>query len=303
MIKTELMEKLACREANLNKELEAEGLTVEYMQKPVNVGEIKEGYMISRPTDIVNPILYYDKSWDEKGDKELAEELKEFYNNQEFPPTAQLIDFVSNLSSDELFRMVMPRIYGKEALEMYQEHNIVSMIRQNFCIIFYLSYTGRYGLIITNEFLDQFSVTEEMLYDHALRNVEQTAEIGRLQDMLFHLCGKEVPADSEMDPMKRSMLVLTNQNNYYGASVILSDKIRKKVYNMYENTPYYIIPSSVHEVITVPDSQLSTEELEEMVYSVNKTVLNPEDILSYQIYYYDGNLFRIATANKEAYGG
>ena len=51
---------------------------------------------------------------------------------------------------------------------------------------------------------------------------------------------------------------------------------------------FYVIPSSVHEVIIIPDSAVdSYHALEEIIGQVNGTVLNPEDYLSDNAYHYD----------------
>ena len=50
---------------------------------------------------------------------------------------------------------------------------------------------------------------------------------------------------------------------------------------------YYILPSSVHEVILVPDAPGITEkELCDMVKQANRTVVDEKDILSDNVYHY-----------------
>ena len=51
---------------------------------------------------------------------------------------------------------------------------------------------------------------------------------------------------------------------------------------------FFVLPSSIHECILVPDlGQYSREELAKMVKEVNQTQVEEEEILSYQVYYYD----------------
>jgi hypothetical protein len=64
---------------------------------------------------------------------------------------------------------------------------------------------------------------------------------------------------------------------------------------------YYILPSSVHETILIPDNEdYLLSELEEMVWEINRTELMAEDWLSDSVYYYDRtrNIFARAASVK-----
>ena len=52
---------------------------------------------------------------------------------------------------------------------------------------------------------------------------------------------------------------------------------------------YYIVPSSVHEVIILPESMApGKREMEEVVAEMNETQVEAEEILSDKVYYYNG---------------
>ena len=54
-----------------------------------------------------------------------------------------------------------------------------------------------------------------------------------------------------------------------------------------EGHDLYILPSSVHEVILLPDIGIpSATELRNMVREVNDTQVAPEEVLSYSLYRY-----------------
>ena len=54
------------------------------------------------------------------------------------------------------------------------------------------------------------------------------------------------------------------------------------------NGDYFILPSSVHEILVVPDDgNISFRELTDMVKEVNRTQVAPEDRLTDQVYHYD----------------
>ena len=54
------------------------------------------------------------------------------------------------------------------------------------------------------------------------------------------------------------------------------------------NSSYYIIPSSVHELILLPRFGMeSAQDIRDMIQTVNDTELSNEEILSYSLYHYD----------------
>ena len=51
---------------------------------------------------------------------------------------------------------------------------------------------------------------------------------------------------------------------------------------------FYVLPSSVHEVLIVPDNgTMELRDLSAMVYEVNRTEVAPQDRLSDNVQYYD----------------
>ena len=90
-----------------------------------------------------------------------------------------------------------------------------------------------------------------------------------------------------------SLFVLTNRDGVDGATCIvykgLLERIRRRL-----GRGFYIIPSSVHEVIILPEIEgYSRDTLESMVKEVNSTVLSEMDILSENVYYYPDDSFAV----------
>ena len=66
---------------------------------------------------------------------------------------------------------------------------------------------------------------------------------------------------------------------------------------------YYVLPSSVHEVMIVPDDGgFDSGELEEMVREINATQVAPEEVLSDHIYYYNCGEGRLLVNGAEGTG-
>ena len=49
----------------------------------------------------------------------------------------------------------------------------------------------------------------------------------------------------------------------------------------------YVLPSSIHEFLAVPESVCDPADLSEMVCSINRDTVNQEDRLSNQVFFYD----------------
>jgi hypothetical protein len=82
------------------------------------------------------------------------------------------------------------------------------------------------------------------------------------------------------------MYVLTNASGSLGAAALFYPDVKEKAAELLGGD-YYILPSSVHEVILVPDSaDIKAADLCDMVKQANRTVVDEKDILSDNVYHY-----------------
>ena len=89
------------------------------------------------------------------------------------------------------------------------------------------------------------------------------------------------------DPADEQMFVATVPDKIHGAGVLayqdFMDQAAERV-----GGSFYILPSSLHEVLLVPDNgQMNLQDLEAMVREVNATQVAPEDKLTDNVYHYD----------------
>ena len=100
--------------------------------------------------------------------------------------------------------------------------------------------------------------------------------------------GMEEPEDTGVP-----MYVLTNVQKSLGAACILYRDMLKTCADRFGEA-FYVLPSSVHEVILVPASAVENQkELIAMVRDINQTQVRDTEILSDNIYLYSpvsGNL-------------
>ncbi len=95
-----------------------------------------------------------------------------------------------------------------------------------------------------------------------------------------------------------SMYVLTNAEKMNGANSILDPKTMEDISEKVGGD-FYILPSSLHEVIILPDSpDMDKDVLEQMVRDINAGEVAPEDRLSDHVYMYDSVEKEIVLADK-----
>ena len=129
---------------------------------------------------------------------------------------------------------------------------------------------------VTRQLTDIWGVTPEEVLEVAKANVADDVDIMSMAKLISELT--DTPLPEGVIPTK----VITNADKFYGAISIIYSK--EKLSKMFPNG-YIVLPSSVHEVIVIPDiGEDDNEKFVEMVRDVNATVVEPQDVLSDRIY-------------------
>ena len=83
------------------------------------------------------------------------------------------------------------------------------------------------------------------------------------------------------------MHIFTNIDKSFGASVILYDGVVRNFADA-ENCNVFILPSSVHEVMLVPDDgTFDLDFLKELLENANDSSVGQIDLLAFNVYYYE----------------
>ncbi len=153
---------------------------------------------------------------------------------------------------------------------------------------------GNASILIHNSHMDLWNSTTPELLEIAKINTPRLLkpQIRHLQDVIEDIAMEEQLVCPDGPGMVREggaaipMYLVSNQINYFGAGCILYDHLLSGFAEKMQSD-FYILPSSVHEVILVPaDNDADMEEMSEMVQDVNETSLLPQEILSDRAYYY-----------------
>ena len=151
---------------------------------------------------------------------------------------------------------------------------------------------GRMMAAVTKPMAKEMEYDIDKLLETAFRNTAEYYEpvfIG-MESMLFSEDRPEI-----VNPMKDgfeinpnlNMYVLTNTMQRNGASVLFYPDVQKRIGEVL-GKDYYVLPSSLHEVIIVPEGTGPTlKELQTMVKEANRTVVEPQEVLSDKVLFFD----------------
>lgn len=104
--------------------------------------------------------------------------------------------------------------------------------------------------------------------------------------------GEPIQMSDDMFPV----FVLSNDRAMQGASLITLPDLLDQIGDIVQDD-FYILPSSLHEVIIVPqNTQMTLDGLSEMVHSINESQVAAEDLLSDKVQHYDTKLHLLENA-------
>lgn len=150
---------------------------------------------------------------------------------------------------------------------------------------------------IRNQYLSIWNIDEKALFQQVRANT-QPINTPVLQTMfgtwksLFDedACVKNLLDENTTEfglSSHETAYVLTNMENQYGASMITQPEVLNKLNQLFPEG-FYVLPSSVHEVLIVPDNgEVEPRRLGEMVREVNRAEVKREEVLSDRVYRYD----------------
>lgn len=149
--------------------------------------------------------------------------------------------------------------------------------------VFFVEAMENGTVTITDRVLSEWGKTVDEVKTIAIENTRRLYPV-KAQNMLDVL--SEMGYDGDDVPDDIPMLVYSNAKKTFGANALLISNFGSK--------PRYILPSSIHEVLSIEADGADPDNLRAMVREVNDTQVIPEERLSYSVYYWDGNCLSIA---------
>jgi hypothetical protein len=234
--------------------------------------------------------------------KELADQLCKVYRNH----TVQTIDEDFSFTYEAVKPYIIYRLVSynrnKKLLDKIPHIKYLDMAITFHCLV-REDNDGIGSIRITNEHMKQWETSVQEIYNLSIDNTKNLFPpvIRSMDEVILgmlkeeYMTGKEDELsdqilnqiiDSKSNSQGHKMFILSNQKGINGASCLLYDNTLKSFSNQI-NSDFYILPSSIHEVILVPfNKTFSKEALEEMVKEVNMTQVACDEILSDRVYFY-----------------
>lgn len=212
-------------------------------------------------------------------------------------------------SYEDLKDKLQIRIYDPDFSRNLLEGKVVTYIG-DFALIYmatlYESEKGLGNLMFTPELMDALGIDIQTLHrDAMISDLNYEPVLFTTEDLIgtlfrnkplfsINLFNREFRMRGDRLPM----LTLTKGNQMNGASMILHKSIRKKIGDIVGGN-FYVLPSSIHEVMIIPEEGFEAGELSELVSTCNSklyTEANSKDILSDKVRWcsMDGKILRRA---------
>ena len=184
-----------------------------------------------------------------------------------------------------------------------------------FCCLLRMDGQGLGTVRITDEHMEAWGINEAELLRQAKENSprllpytfenifkvlaklmlkEMDDEKGNIDQELFKSIIDNLQEEEE-NRYANAMYVLTTDCGINGASCAFYDGVLETIYDDF-GCGFYILPSSVNELILIPDTCAGLgekEHLAELVCGVNSSEVPKQEVLSDRVYHYPEDKFRI----------
>lgn len=284
-----------------------------------NNGVLLQGVCPLKQGKNIAPTIYLNSFYErhQKGES-FGVLIKEMVHTIEKSQVTNNFDMSFFLNYDNIKKKLVLRLIHRENNKELLS-KVPYMEFQDLAIVcHYLIITEEIGMgaiLIQKEHLKLWNIKEEILFQDAFKNgpklepysILEMSEI--IKSILYdsfqeqieeiceeYACDKEILIKSTMEDMSEkleekqiSMYVLTNEKRCYGAACLVYQDMLDIIGDKLQDD-YYIIPSSVHEIIFVAKGEcVDSLSLNQMIEEVNQTQVEKEERLSDHTYLYQRN--------------
>ena len=265
-----------------------------------------DGLIVSYQDINIAPVIYLNNYYESNLTKNqvleitrhIAHLIEENMPNQSFE-TGWLSDF------EKVKNLIVPKVVCVDGNEKMLE-NLIYTPAADLAVI-YSVYLDKYSnatdcatIPISHAMAEKWGVRADVLAHLVKNNLENVSPEG------FHPCLRDmadvIPVNMKNafgDMERDKMYIISNRRGINGAAVFMDDQFMDHV-KAQLGEDFYLLPSSIHEMICVRNTgDLQVEELENMVTDVNQCEIAPKDKLSDHVYKYDCDRHEIYRADQE----
>lgn len=265
-----------------------DGYEIRVIHVTKNNGVELTGVAIIRQEDSVFPTIYLEGLYEEYVDGEeidsLAGRIINCHEEQSMALNLDM-DFFHDYNSvkDRIFYKLVSFAENKKFLE-----DAPHIRWHDLAIVFYYALEDEVmegaSITINRQHMMMWKQNAESLYRMAGRNTKRDMPelLVSIRELVEDVTGITVQGEDDLP-----MYVLTNKEKRFGASAMLYSKQMEKLAESF-GCDLLILPSSVHEVLLLPDDHCQEYTFyRQMVSEVNRTQVEPEEVLSFGLYRYN----------------
>lgn len=280
--------------------LRIDGCTVEAQEVIKNNGVRLHGIRIMEQDVNISPCIYLDTMFqDYQNGRDFSEIVSVVVEN--YQQNRQVSDFDTTFITD--YEKVKERIRFK-VVNTDLNKELLSEVPHfpfyDLSVVFYVlideipEQNG--SVLIRNQFLESWGVDKDTLWEVAKSNTEKLGAkvipINTILDIILS-DSNEGEEDEKLPEDKIGMFIASNTSRINGAAVLLNEALLTDFADRI-GKDYYIIPSSVHELIFLPDDvDMEPGEIRCMIEEINSTSVEPEEVLSNSLYRYQRKMGRV----------
>ena len=279
-----------------------EYLPEEYAGANINVDEVKKasmvytGLTVRKPSTNVAPIINLDMIYMAyKGGKasvnevleEIASQIIEGYKN------AVNFNYISVKFDDVKDKIVFSLVSYEAGRQLFSSRPYI-IFQKDIVVIFKICLDSSIVTIpITNNIFNSWGRSVDELFTIAINNIAKIMpmRMDSMADIMRQMWGEDLIDGINPEMLLESPLqyVVSTENKLDGAVTLLMPSRLEEIRNRIKDD-FYILPSSIHELIIMPVSSTPTsaEELNQMVREVNATEVAPDEVLTNHAFLYEG---------------
>lgn len=266
-----------------------------------NNGTNRVAMVLYKNDDKIRPQIYLEKYYEDyqrgKELQEIVEEVLKMYKSAMKdinPKNLERLEEWTNIKERLALRIVSKERNQEELYNLVYEEVCDLVAIATICVE--RNGEGVKSIRITQDLARKWNVSNEEILAAAKENTA-TLFPPKIQDLYEFVQDMVDISREELSQGRKNfpdLQILTNDLCINGATVILYDSFMKEVYE-HLGGKFIILPSSVHEVLVVPlEDSMYIPYLQEVVESINQRFVAEDEILSDNVYMYDGEKIVLA---------
>ena len=241
------------------------------------INQTRKGLVLRLEGSNICPTVYPENEGDIK---EIARVLVEATKK-----ASEMTRFAEDIKDfDKCKEKIFPMALNRERNEVYlsdKTHFSHDNVAEVFVV---LSDDGEGSVTVSSSIMEMWKIDEKVLRCVAEENLKREVCIAPLQQVVKEM-GVELPEANDT-----ALIVATTRDRLRGAGLLFYPQLLRE--NLGTEDEYYIIPSSIHELLLFPKQETEEKEVEEeilhlkrMIWETNRTAVEPREFLSDDLFF------------------